>query len=81
MVCSANKHKISVIFLTINDVKLEKNDYSSEINRIMLPNEVQTAIEQVLQSPDPLDKSDFNPTDYVNNLFPNEQRYYYCCCC
>lgn len=50
-------------------------DYSSEINRIMLPNEVQTAIEQVLQSPDPLDKSDFNPTDYVNNLFPNEQRY------
>ncbi|CAO1310400.1 unnamed protein product [Diamesa tonsa] len=48
-------------------------DYSSEINRIMLPNEVQTAIEQVLQSPDPLDKSDFNPTDYVNNLFPNEQ--------
>ena len=43
-----------------------------EIIRIELSNEVQTAIEQVLQSEDPLDKSDFNPVDYINKLFPNE---------
>ena len=44
------------------------------INKIVLSDEVQSAIEQVLQSSDdPISKSDFNPTDYVNQLFPNEQ--------
>lgn len=43
-----------------------------EIIRIQLSNEVQTAIEQVLKSEDPLDKSDFNATEYINRLFPNE---------
>ena len=28
---------------------------------------------QVFPSEDPLDKADFNPTDYINNLFPTEQ--------
>lgn len=28
---------------------------------------------QVLQSSDPLDNPDFNPTDYINQLFPSEQ--------
>lgn len=43
-----------------------------EIVRIELTNEVQAAIEQVIQSEDPLDKSDFNATEYINRLFPNE---------
>ncbi|XP_065090131.1 vacuolar protein sorting-associated protein 53 homolog [Ochlerotatus camptorhynchus] len=47
-----------------------KKDY---INKIVLSEEVQQAIEQVLQSSDPLDHPDFDPTDYVNQLFPNEQ--------
>lgn len=42
------------------------------MDRIELSNEVQLAIEQVLQSSDPLDKSDFNATEYINRLFPNE---------
>lgn len=42
------------------------------ISKIELSNEVQAAIEQVLQSEDPLDKSDFNATEYINRLFPNE---------
>ncbi|CRK95527.1 CLUMA_CG008996, isoform A [Clunio marinus] len=40
--------------------------------KIELSDEVQKAIEQVLQSEDPLDKSDFNATEYINRLFPNE---------
>uniref|UniRef100_A0A2M4BCV7 Vacuolar protein sorting-associated protein 53 homolog n=1 Tax=Anopheles marajoara TaxID=58244 RepID=A0A2M4BCV7_9DIPT len=43
------------------------------INEIVLSDDVQRAIEQVLQSSDPLDQPDFNPTDYINQLFPNEQ--------
>lgn len=46
---------------------------SSRINKIVFTHEVQTAIEQVLQSTDPLDGPDFNPTDYINHLFPTEQ--------
>lgn len=43
-----------------------------EIVRIELTNEVQDAIDQVLQSDDPLDRPDFNATEYINKLFPNE---------
>lgn len=35
--------------------------------------DVQSAIDQVLQSTDPLDAPDFNATDYINHLFPTEQ--------
>lgn len=28
---------------------------------------------QILPSNDPLDKPDFDPIDYINNLFPTEQ--------
>lgn len=52
----------------------EENDSKKDhINEIVLSEEVQRAIEQVLQSSDPLDQPDFNPTDYINQLFPNEQ--------
>ncbi|XP_067145474.1 vacuolar protein sorting-associated protein 53 homolog isoform X2 [Centruroides vittatus] len=40
---------------------------------ISFPAEVQYAIEQVLPSTDPLDRTDFNAVDYINTLFPNEQ--------
>ncbi len=36
----------------------------TEGSKIILPNEVQTAINNVLHSLDPLDKSDFNPTGF-----------------
>ncbi|PSN33185.1 putative ATP-dependent RNA helicase kurz [Blattella germanica] len=40
---------------------------------ISFPPEVQSAIEQVLPSNDPLDHPDFNAVDYINSLFPTEQ--------
>lgn len=40
---------------------------------IAFPPEVISAIDQVFPSDDPLDKADFNPIDYINNLFPTEQ--------
>lgn len=43
-----------------------------EIIRVELSDEVQDAIEKTLQSEDPLDRSDFNATEYINRLFPNE---------
>ncbi|XP_046604385.1 vacuolar protein sorting-associated protein 53 homolog isoform X1 [Neodiprion virginianus] len=37
------------------------------------PSDVQTVIEQVLPSTDPLDQPNFNAVDYINSLFPTEQ--------
>ncbi|XP_058833094.1 vacuolar protein sorting-associated protein 53 homolog [Topomyia yanbarensis] len=51
----------------------ELDTKKDHINKIVLSDEVQQAIEQVLQSSDPLDHPDFDATDYVNQLFPNEQ--------
>lgn len=45
----------------------------SGVQKIILSNNVQQCIEQVLQNQDPLNSSDFDPTDYINQLFPNEQ--------
>lgn len=45
----------------------------SDIKRIVLSEDVAACIDQVLSSTDPLDKPDFNATDYINQLFPNEQ--------
>lgn len=45
----------------------------SEIEKIVLSPEVQQTIDKVLQSSDPLDKPDFNATEYINQMFPNEQ--------
>lgn len=45
----------------------------SEIEKIVFSSDVQVAIDQVLQSTDPLDRPDFNATDYINQIFPNEQ--------
>ncbi|RZF45718.1 hypothetical protein LSTR_LSTR005013 [Laodelphax striatellus] len=40
---------------------------------ITFPPEVQSAIDQVIPSTDPLSHPDFNSIDYINNLFPTEQ--------
>ncbi|XP_015124851.1 vacuolar protein sorting-associated protein 53 homolog [Diachasma alloeum] len=37
------------------------------------PESVQSVIEQVLPSTDPLDQPNFNVVDYINSLFPTEQ--------
>ncbi|XP_033212020.1 vacuolar protein sorting-associated protein 53 homolog isoform X2 [Belonocnema kinseyi] len=37
------------------------------------PSSVQSVIEQVLPSNDPLDQPNFNTVDYINSLFPTEQ--------
>ncbi|XP_011299307.1 vacuolar protein sorting-associated protein 53 homolog [Fopius arisanus] len=37
------------------------------------PESVQSVIEQVLPSSDPLDQPNFNVVDYINSLFPTEQ--------
>ncbi|XP_053684665.1 vacuolar protein sorting-associated protein 53 homolog [Sabethes cyaneus] len=55
---------------TLEEEPETKKDH---INKIVLSEEVQLAIEQVLQSSDPLDHPDFDATEYVNQLFPNEQ--------
>ena len=40
---------------------------------VVLPPEVQAAIDQVLPSSDPLDRPDLNIVEYINTLFPTEQ--------
>lgn len=62
----------------MNDDKREENDENSKNESqtqlsIEISAEVQSTIEQVLNSDDPLDKSDFNLVNYINELFPNEQ--------
>ena len=42
-------------------------------DKIELSPVVQAAIDQVLESTDPLDRPDFNVQDYINEMFPNEQ--------
>lgn len=42
--------------------QINKTDYTDKI-----------VFKQVLHSGDPLDNPDFNPTDYINQLFPTEQ--------
>ena len=57
-----------------NELKEEdKNDNNQTHLSIQISEEVQLTIEQVLNSDDPLDKSDFNLVNYINELFPNEQ--------
>lgn len=49
------------------------DDSDDSVKRIILSDEVQKCIEEVLQTNDPLSATDFSPTDYINQLFPNEQ--------
>ncbi|KAK7794507.1 hypothetical protein R5R35_004724 [Gryllus longicercus] len=55
---------------TFEDDELEEEGSHAFIN---FPPEVQSAIEQVLPSNDPLDQPDFDAVDYINSQFPTEQ--------
>ncbi|XP_022255798.1 vacuolar protein sorting-associated protein 53 homolog [Limulus polyphemus] len=56
--------------LDIEDELFEDDTLNSFLS---FPPEVQSAIEHVLPSSDPLDRPDFNAVDYINTLFPTEQ--------
>ena len=45
--------------------------YQKEL--LKYPDEVQAAINEIFPSDDPLDTPDFDPVDYINELFPTEQ--------
>ncbi|KAI1306049.1 Vacuolar protein sorting-associated protein 53 -like protein [Halotydeus destructor] len=51
----------------------EENSDDDAFPVTKLTPEVQEAIEHILPSDDPLDKIDFNPIDYINQVFPNQQ--------
>lgn len=58
---------------SICEVNKTSPNTDDRINKIILSDEVQSAIEHVLQSTDPLDQPDFIEIDYINQIFPNEQ--------
>ncbi|WAR02922.1 VPS53-like protein [Mya arenaria] len=41
---------------------------------LSFPQEVQNVLDEILPSDDPIDSPEFNPVDYINTLFPTEQR-------
>lgn len=53
------------------DVLLE--EIAAVTSSLKLSSDVQETIDQILPSEDPLDKLDFNPIDYINQIFPNQQ--------
>ena len=59
----------------INNVGVEvtggTGTYQKEL--LMYPEEVQAAINEIFPSDDPLDAPDFDPVDYINEMFPTEQ--------
>ncbi|KAH0511405.1 Vacuolar protein sorting-associated protein 53-like protein [Microtus ochrogaster] len=53
----------------------EELEFVEELEAVLqLTPEVQLAIEQVFPSQDPLDQADFNAVEYINTLFPTEQK-------
>ena len=46
---------------------------SYEKDLLKYPDEVQAAINEIFPSDDPLDAPDFDPVDYINEMFPTEQ--------
>nr|CAD7405735.1 unnamed protein product [Timema cristinae] len=59
--------------MSIENVWNEMVDKEVINELITFPKEVQSAIELVLPSDDPLDQPDFNSVDYINSIFPTEQ--------
>jgi hypothetical protein len=68
----------------VDDTKIESVDEkllfgssipggSNSSGRPVLGGDVYNMIAQVMPSDDPLDSPNFNPIEYINNLFPNEQ--------
>lgn len=48
-------------------------EWTAELERVLYEEDVEKAIQEVCPSTDPLDSNDFNPTEYINKLFPTEQ--------
>lgn len=68
-----NETKSSTAHLNEHNHSLDHHHRNENQFSIEISAEVQSAIEQVLTSDDPLDRSDFNLVTYINELFPNEQ--------
>ena len=53
----------------------DANQCNSTFEKDLLkyPDEVQAAINEIFPSDDPLDAPDFDPVDYINEMFPTEQ--------
>lgn len=69
------KNQSMLTVFTVNNVHLNLTNVLFLINifRVTIPNDVQETINKVLSSDDPLDQSNFNAIDYINNIFPTEQ--------
>ena len=60
---------------TMNIAGCESNSNVGSYQKDLLkyPEEVQAAINEIFPSDDPLDAPDFDPVDYINEMFPTEQ--------
>ena len=54
-----------------SDVNLSNSTFEKDL--LKYPDEVQAAINEIFPSDDPLDAPDFDPVDYINEMFPTEQ--------
>ena len=59
----------------MSNVGYEANTGTGSFQKEILkyPDEVQAAINEIFPSDDPLDAPDFDPVDYINEMFPTEQ--------
>ena len=59
----------------MSNVGYEANTDTGSFQKEILkyPDEVQAAINEIFPSDDPLDAPDFDPVDYINEMFPTEQ--------
>jgi methyl-accepting chemotaxis protein len=48
-------------------------EWSRDLEAVLYEQEVEEAIREVCPTSDPLDSKDFDPIDYINQLFPTEQ--------
>ena len=54
-----------------SDANLSNSTFEKDL--LKYPDEVQAAINEIFPSDDPLDAPDFDPVDYINEMFPTEQ--------
>ena len=59
--------------MNIPGSELNANAVSYQKELLKYPEEVQAAINEIFPSDDPLDAPDFDPVDYINEMFPTEQ--------
>ena len=54
-----------------SDANISNSTFEKDL--LKYPDEVQAAINEIFPSDDPLDAPDFDPVDYINEMFPTEQ--------